>query len=126
MHLDDCENLNLANCRDRRITAIPEQADSALRSFIETVRTLTQQRLVNHMPQLIDYIDKIARDKNRDVLYLLFKPQKGDDPFFLIMKPVNAETRSSSGWRKTTSPIIHAWERHWKELVLIHITAFYT
>jgi len=34
------------------------------------------------MPQLIDYIDKIARDKNRDVLYLLFKPQKGDDPFF--------------------------------------------
>ncbi len=63
------------------------------------------------MPQLIDYIDKIARDKNRDVLYLLFKPQKGDDPIlFLIMKPVNAETRSSSGWRKTTSPIIHAWE----------------
>lgn len=34
------------------------------------------------MPQLIDYIDKIARDKNRDVLYLLFKPQQGDDSFF--------------------------------------------
>ncbi|WP_202977570.1 hypothetical protein, partial [Enterococcus faecium] len=34
------------------------------------------------MPQLIDYIDKIARDKNRDVLYLLFKPQQGEDPLF--------------------------------------------
>jgi len=34
------------------------------------------------MPQLIDYIDKIARNKNRDVLYLLFKPQQGEDPLF--------------------------------------------
>lgn len=40
------------------------------------------------MPQLIDYIDKIARDKNRDVLYLLFKPQKGDDPFFFDYEAV--------------------------------------
>lgn len=39
--MDDCENLNLANWRDLRITAIPEQADIALRSFMKTVRTLT-------------------------------------------------------------------------------------
>jgi hypothetical protein len=30
------------------------------------------------MPQLIDYIDKIARDNNRDVLYLVFKQQPSD------------------------------------------------
>lgn len=34
------------------------------------------------MPQLIDYIDKIAREKNRDVLYLLFKHKKNDRSFF--------------------------------------------
>lgn len=34
------------------------------------------------MPQLIDYIDKIAREKNRDVLYLLFKRKKNDRSFF--------------------------------------------
>lgn len=31
------------------------------------------------MPQLIDHIDKIARDKNHDVLYLIFKPQPDED-----------------------------------------------
>lgn len=38
------------------------------------------------MPQLIDYIDKIARDKSRDVLYLLFKPEPGQRGFFFDYK----------------------------------------
>lgn len=34
------------------------------------------------MPQLIKHIDQIAREKQRDVLYLEFNPERNEDDFF--------------------------------------------
>jgi hypothetical protein len=45
------------------------------------------------MPQLMEYIDKIARNKNRDVLYLIFK-DTSDEPLILsIQKILNIEMK---------------------------------
>ncbi|WP_312374074.1 hypothetical protein [Stutzerimonas nitrititolerans] len=54
------------------------------------------------MPQLIDYIDAIARKKNRDVLYVVFEPVPGS-------------TKDVLSWAEYFD-----WENHTSRQAIIH------